>query len=137
MSISLSTKQYIAYFSLAILTACATIYVYHYTRQDWILFSQAQSKYKAGKLDEADKLFKLAAQRGASSHYRTLSLAQKFVELSRFPEASLLFQTYLDRNPADDTVRLEYAKILSWSGKEAEAEKQFKIILENKNALKN
>lgn len=137
MSISLATKQYITYFSLAILTAFATISIYHYMRKDWILFSQAQSKYKAGHLEEADRLFLLSAQSGVASHYRTLSLAHKFVELSRFPEASLLYQTYLERNPADETARLEYAKILSWSGKEVEAEKQFKIILENKNAHKN
>jgi hypothetical protein len=137
MSLSLSTKQYIIYFFLVILTACATIYFYQYMRKDWILLSQAQKKFKAGNLEEADKLFQLAAQSGVASHYRTLSLAQKFVELNRFTEAALLFQTYLDRHPTDDTVRLEYAKILSWSGNETEAEKQFKIILENKNARKN
>ncbi len=133
MALSIGAKQNWIYFMLVLLTAIGSTVVYQWTRQEWVLFREAQKKYEDAEYEGAIALYKKSVEKGIEFSKVTIQLANSYVALGNFPEAIALYRQYLSQNPGDKQTRLALARALSWTGNLKESEEEYQKILEDKH----
>jgi tetratricopeptide (TPR) repeat protein len=125
---SYAFKQNLIYLGLVLLTTLCTVVIFHYTKQDMIVFSEAEKSYANKDFQNAITLYKKSIDLGMSISLAGPNLANSYVALHQFNEAVMVYQSYLNQNPNDNLARLEYAKVLAWLGLFDEAQKETEKI---------
>lgn len=82
--------------------------------------------YQGGDLETADASFRAATAAGEAEGW--LGRAEVARRRERPGEALIAFREYLSRAPEDERNRLEFARLLSWEGKYAESEGEFRRL---------
>lgn len=133
MTLSISFKQNCIYFTLVIFTIVTTILFYQTTRQDWILFREAENKFRAKNYPEAIDLYEKSLNQGLPYSKIVFKLADSYVNTDEFEKAIGVYQNYLLSYPTDIKVRLALANILSRTGRNEESELEYLKILDETN----
>lgn len=131
MSLSEASKQNLIYLALIMLTSLTVIGTYRLTQGPWIVYRQAENKYKQKEYAEAIPLYKYSLDNGVTALEAVLHLADSYVVVGKFEEAIIMYRNYLINNPKDKNIRLALAKALEWSGNLHAAEIEYQKILEN------
>jgi tetratricopeptide (TPR) repeat protein len=121
---SYAFKQNLIYLGLVLFTTLCTVVVFHYTKQELIVFSEAEKSYANKDFQKAISLYTKSMELGMSISDAGPNLANSYVALHQFNEAVMVYQSYLNQNPNDNLARLEYAKVLAWLGLFDEAQKE-------------
>jgi predicted Zn-dependent protease len=131
MALSIAAKQNCFYLMFVILTSLGSIFLYRTTQQDWIIYREAETKYKNKDYEAAIILYKKSLEAGVPSSKIAINLANSYVATGNFKEAVVLYKNYLLEHPKDTNVRLELARALSYIGNFEESEVEYKKTLEN------
>jgi len=110
-----------------------------------VQFIHEHTKKKIDGLDDLEKearnrrnaeLKTLSAQLAAlkaqnpSKPDEVLALAKAYVGLADYDNAIALYEQYLQLRPNDTDARIQYARVLSWDRRYAEAERQYENLIE-------
>lgn len=133
MKISISTQQNLRFFSLLIITLITTIFLYRLVHPEWILYKQGNDYYAKKDYEKAIAAYTASFTKGLKQSKFLLNLAQSYVSIGNFDEAIKVYRKYLEIHPKDKKARLAFARVLAWNQNFDESEKEFKILLEDKN----
>jgi predicted Zn-dependent protease len=131
MTFSIAAKQNFVYFILVIITSLGTVLLYWNTQAEWMLYRNAETKYRDKDYESAIGLYKKSLEAGAPSSRVILNLANSYLAVGNFKEAIVLYKEHLVKNPKDTNVRLELARALSYIGNLKESEMEYKKTLED------
>ncbi len=93
--------------------------------------AEARRQEKLAELDEKRKAMTDSPMYSSSTAHseQILELAKAYTGLGAYPQALDLYETYLERVPADTNARINYARVLSWDRQYNDAEDQYELVL--------
>jgi tetratricopeptide (TPR) repeat protein len=128
MTLTYAGKQNLIYFGIVIFASVCTVVLFHTINQKVIVFNEAESFYNEKDYKQAITLYEKSLKLGMPITKVGPKLAISYVSINELQEAIPVYKLYLEENPKDSHVRLEYAKLLSWLGYVKEAEKEYQSI---------
>jgi tetratricopeptide (TPR) repeat protein len=90
----------------------------------------ADSYQAGGKLPEAIALYERLVKLDGARDSDRVTLAKYYSWNKQLAPAIPIYQAHLASHPDDDAVRLELARVLSWSGRSNESEGEYQKLLE-------
>lgn len=131
MNYSISKKQNYLFLGLVIVTIIISMITYRTTQKKWVLYSDAENKFRKKSFEQAIVVYQKSLDIGATSPLAYLHLADSYVAVGNFSEGIKFYHMYLEIYPDDQDVRLLLARALSWNGNIKESVEEYHKILKN------
>jgi tetratricopeptide (TPR) repeat protein len=128
MALTYAGKQNLIFFGLVAFAAIFSVFLFHTTNQKVIVFKEAEGFFNEKDYKQAIMLYEKSLKLGMPINKVGPKLAISYVTINEMQKAIPVYKLYLNENPKDSLVRLEYAKVLTWLGNIKEAEDEYNQI---------